>query len=192
MMRYLAILGAVLLGALLIFLGAAGARYLAPAPPPGTPLVSRDAAVEPGRHEARLDLQALRELLLVAGPAQREQILESEDNFAAFLRQEILNQAVLAAAYANGADRNEAIKTLMKRAGQRVLVEAYLNQVVQTNLDPAFPSDEQVREAYEKNPEAFRVPQRVHLWQIYIPLAAEPTKPRASRRGRWRSRSPPT
>ncbi len=175
-MRILAVVGAVLIGALLLFLGAWGARWLAPAPSDGdaaveiTPTASEQRS-EPGT--GKLDLATVRELLALLEPAQRGQILESPESFARFINQETLNQAVLAAAYANGADETEAIRVLMKRAGQRVLVESYLNQVVRLNLDPAFPSEAQVREAYDKNPDAFRVPQRMHLWQIYIPLAAD-------------------
>jgi len=182
MMRFLAIAGAALLGAILVLMGVFGARYLTPGDD-GPQVASPAASSTTTAHEARLDQQALGELLAVVGPAQREQILASEENFAAFLRQETLNQAVLAAAYANGADRNEAIATLMERAGQRVLVETYLNQVVNSNLDPAFPSPEQVREAYDKNPDAFRVPQRVHLWQIYVPLASDADE--ATRKRAW-------
>ena len=184
-MRFLAIVGAVLLGALLIFLGAFGARWLAPTDPGASAPAVLDKR-EPGAQtafEPSLDVQTLRELLNVAGEPQRTQIIDSKDNFAQFVRQETLNQAVLAAAYANGADRNEAIAMLMRRAGQRVLVEAYLNQVVQSNLDPAFPTEAQVREAYDKNPDAFRVPQRVHLWQIFVQL--DPDADEVTRKQAW-------
>ncbi len=71
----------------------------------------------------------------------------------------------------------------MERAGQRVLAEVYLNQVVRSNLDPDFPSDEQVRDAYEKNPDAFVVPQRLHIWQIFLPLSEEAGE--AERKAAW-------
>jgi peptidylprolyl isomerase len=170
-MRLIPVLGAVALGALLILIGAFGARWLSP---PGTEcaveLVETQVSAAPtAEFHAHIDVAALGELLAVLPAQQRAQILDDEDNFARFVEQETVNQAVLAAAYANGADRNEAIGVLMQRAGQRVLAEAYLNQVVRGNLDPAFPSDEQVREAYDKNPDAFRVPRRMHIWQIFLP-----------------------
>ncbi|MGE0483436.1 MAG: peptidylprolyl isomerase [Gammaproteobacteria bacterium] len=170
-MRLIPVLGAVALGALLILIGAFGARWLGPSDAEGTvELVDKPAAPAPTTaFEAHIDVDALRELLAVLPAQQRAQILDDADNFAKFVEQETVNQAVLAAAYANGADRNEAIQVLMHRAGQRVLAEAYLNQVVRGNLDPAFPSDEQVREAYDKNPDAFRVPRRMHIWQIFLP-----------------------
>ncbi|MGR8921069.1 MAG: peptidylprolyl isomerase [Gammaproteobacteria bacterium] len=165
-MRILAIAGAVLLGALLIFVGAFGARWLLPEQGAGEPVAVTPAAREP----AALNLQTLRELLAVLDPAKRAQILDSSENFKSFVDQETTNQAVLAAAYANGAEANESIRVLMERAGQRVLAAAYLNQVVRLNLAPDFPTEEQVREAYDKNPQLFRVPRRMHLWQIYLPL----------------------
>jgi hypothetical protein len=164
---------ALLLGALLIVAGGLGQRYLlgtAPAVPapateakPATPMPARDAA--PG-----LDGKLLGEVLAIVDAPRRGEILASAEVFKRFVHQEALNQAVLKAAYANQADVNPQIKTLMERAGQRVLVETYLNQVVRANLDAKFPSDAEVREAYDKNPDAFRVPERVHLWQIFIPL----------------------
>lgn len=176
--RTAAVVGAVVLGALLIAVGAIGARWLGPGAAEKASTVAADqagsaAAAPAGKPAAsRLELESVRTLLAVLDPAQRKQVLESKETFEQFIKQEALNRAVLAAAAANGADDNPTIRTLMDRAGQRVLAETYLNQVVRTNLDPAFPSEAQVREAYDNNPDAFRVPERLHLWQIFIPLNA--------------------
>ena len=174
-MKVLAIAGAVLLGALLIFLGASGARYLAPAEGDGGAVEVTPAAATttPAVSSGTLDLQTITELLAVLDANRRNQIIDSKENFEKFVTQETLNQSVLAAAYGNGADQNEAIRVLMERAGQRVLAEAYLNQVVRLNLPKDFPSEEQVREAYDKNPTVFRVPRRIHLWQIFLPLSPD-------------------
>lgn len=176
-MKNLSTPAALLFGALLIIVGALGQRYLvspgASAPPEAPPAVSGQATVKDGEATvapAALDARLLGEVLSIVDAPRRNEILNSAENFKQFVHQETLNQAVLKAAYANQADENAQIKTVMERAGQRVLVESYLNQVVRVNLDPQFPSDAQVREAYEKNPDAFRVPERVHLWQIFIPL----------------------
>jgi parvulin-like peptidyl-prolyl isomerase len=173
-LRILAIIGAVLLGALLIFVGAFGARwFMLPENGGGTPAVEPVASNAAGGADSvptTLDLESIRELLAVIDANRRRQILDSRETFEQFVRQETVNQSVLTAAYANGANENEAIGVLMERAARRILAEAYLNQVVRLNLDPGFPSDEQVREAYENNQDAFRVPERMHLWQIFIPL----------------------
>lgn len=172
-MKIPALFGAVLLGALLILVGAMGARWLAPltpatAPAPGVvPMAGAET-----KSPRALDLATVRELLRVVEPARRREILASDEAFEQFIEQESLSQSVLAAAYANGAEDSAAMRMLMERAGQRVLAETYLSQVVRTNLDPDFPTPEQVREAYDKNPDLFRVPERMHLWQIFVPLPA--------------------
>jgi parvulin-like peptidyl-prolyl isomerase len=168
---------ALVIGALLLLIGALGQRYLATpgsAPPAKESPAHSDKPTpsdgQAGRSAPALDARLLGEVLSIIDAPRRNEILNSADVFKQFVHQETLNQAVLKAAYANKADENGQIKTVMERAAQRVLVESYLNQVVRVNLDPKFPSDSQVREAYDKNPDAFRVPERVHLWQIFIPL----------------------
>ncbi|MEM7541506.1 MAG: peptidylprolyl isomerase [Pseudomonadota bacterium] len=166
-MRILSILGAMLLGALLIFVGASGARWLGNSDERG----EQAAVVEPPQSvtfDANIDAEALKQLLLVVDLPRRQQILNSPELFAQFVAQEKANQSVISAAYANNAHENEALKVLMDRAAQRILAQVYLNRVVQSNFDPNFPSDEQVRAAYEGNKDSFRTPDRVHLSQIFL------------------------
>jgi peptidylprolyl isomerase len=117
----------------------------------------------------------LGQLLQLVDPRQRAAILESADSFSAFVQQEAANQSVVRAAVANGAERNPIIAELMERAGLRVLAETYLTQVVQANLARDFPDDTQMREFFDANPNRFRTPDRIHLWQIFLPLAADAT-----------------
>ena len=181
-MKNLSTAAALLLGAVLIIAGALGQRYLMP---PGMAPGSSAEADKPAASAApaaagepkpaagtALNAKLLGEVLSIIEAPRRNEILKSDEVFKQFVHQETVNQAVLKAAYANQADQNPQIHTVMERAAQRVLVESYLNQVVRVNLDPKFPSEAQVREAYDKNPDAFRVPERVHLWQIFIALDA--------------------
>ena len=62
---------------------------------------------------------------------------------------------------------------LMERAALKVLAESYLNQVVRTNLDPAFPSADQVKTYFDENAAQFMTPERVHVWQIYLAVPPE-------------------
>ena len=178
-MKNLSIPAALLVGALLLVVGALAQRWLltsgdplAAAPKSAAPVAKKPATGAAAPATAAIDSEALGAVLGIVDTAHRNEILGSAELFKQFAQQETLNQAVLKAATANKAAENPQIKTVMERAGQRVLVEAYLNQVVRVNLDPKFPSDAQVREAYDKNPDAFRTPERVHLWQIFIPLDA--------------------
>ncbi len=180
-MKNLPIPTALLLGALLLVIGALAQRWLLTSGavmPAEQNSAARSgnkpaAGAVPAPPATALNSQTLGEVLSIIDAPRRNEIVNSAELFKQFVQQETLNQAVLKAASANKADQNPQIKTVMERAGQRVMVESYLNQVVRVNLDPKFPSAAQVREAYDKNPEAFRTPERVHLWQIFIPLDAD-------------------
>lgn len=101
---------------------------------------------------------------------QRAAVLGDEKAFMALAEQEARNRAVLAAARANGLADNPDVQRLMQRGADRVLADVYLNQVIRSNLPKDFPSEAQVNEYYEKNKKDFQAPERVHLWQIYLPL----------------------
>ncbi len=177
-LRILAIVGVLLLGAMLILVGAGGALWWAKQSPPDQAAVSAAGPGEPAVISERagakqIELETVHQLLSLVDHDRRAAILETPENFAKFVQQERANQAVLTAAYENAADHNDAVSTLMLRASQKVLAEAYLTQVVRRNLDVDFPSEAQTREFYEANKAAFRLPDRVHLWQIFIPAPAQ-------------------
>lgn len=184
-MRILPIIGTALAALLLIFVGAAGTFWytkqassaVAPALEAGPVAEEPEPTAAQTRTGAdQIDLGTLRELLALVDPARRDAILESADVFGRFIEQERANQAVLTAAYANSADRNEGVETLMLRASQKVLAEAYLTQVVRRNLDQGFPDDAQTLEFYEANLESFKLPDRVHVWQVFIPAPEDASK----------------
>ncbi len=177
-MRILPIVGALLTSAVLIIVGAGGAVLYGHSSTQEQTITAASEPVERQRETPRagaeeIALETIRQLLGLIDGERRAAILESTENFSNFVKQERANQAVLTAAYANSADRNDAVSTLMLRASQKVLAEAYLTQVVKRNLDADFPSEDQTREFYASNKEAFRLPDRLHMWQIFIPAAAE-------------------
>ncbi|MBI4693305.1 MAG: peptidyl-prolyl cis-trans isomerase [Gammaproteobacteria bacterium] len=190
-MNVLRLLSALLVAALLVLAGATGARWYdtnarkaaadplagaaagattAAAPPPVAPDPAKPVPVK------SIELEALQKLLALLDKPSRDFLLASDEKFSQFVQQEAKNQSVLAAAYANDVERNEPVRLLMQRASQKALVEAYMADIVRRNLDPKFPSDAQIQEFYDKNPEAFRIPDRVHLWQVFIPADESATK----------------
>ncbi len=138
------------------------------------------APAKPGTVEA-IDLGYVRELLALLAPADRNRILESDDSLLAFVTLEARNQAALSAAYAAHAEARAPVRRVMERASQRVLIEAFLQDVVRQNLDLKYPTEADQRTFYGNNPAQFRVPDRIPLWQIFIPAttAAERTKAQA-------------
>lgn len=186
-MRIFTIIGIALAGAALVAAGAGGAIwYVAQQPAPVPQPLKTAAAVSPPkpvperqaprRGAAVIELETLRQLLSLVDAPKREAVLKSPEIFSRFVEQERASQAVLTAAYENGADRNEAVAAVMLRASQKILAEAYLAQVVRRNLDPDFPSEAETRAFYDANPTAFKLPQRLHLWQIFIPAGEASTE----------------
>lgn len=119
---------------------------------------------------AALSADDLKMLLNLLPIDQREAVLNDENAFKQLAQQEAQNRAVLTAARANGLGNDAVVQKLMQRGADRVLVDVYLNQVIRGNLPTDFPSDEQVREYYDKNKDKFQTPERMHLWQIYLPF----------------------
>jgi parvulin-like peptidyl-prolyl isomerase len=117
-------------------------------------------------------LDELRELTATLAPGVRQQLLDDPVRFAGFVRQQADRRSLLAGARANQLHENPSIKTLMEQGANKVLMDSYLRQLLQANLPEDFPNESQFREYYEKNTELFRVPERVQLWQIYLPTEA--------------------
>ncbi|MBI2802298.1 MAG: peptidylprolyl isomerase [Gammaproteobacteria bacterium] len=137
-------------------------------------------STEPSTVDA-IDIDYVRELLTLLAPADRNRILETDDSLLAFVAQEARNQAALSAAYAAHAERSAPVRRIMERAGQRVLIEAFMQDVMRQNLDSKYPTEADQQTFYSNNPAQFRVPDRFALWQIFIPAttAAERTKAQA-------------
>ncbi len=120
-----------------------------------------------------LTLEDLRRTLAVLPEAQREAVVGDADSFERFVRAEAGLQSLLAAARANGVHERPEVALLMQRQADRVLAEAYLRELARINLGAGYPSEEQVRQFFDDNAERFAVPQRLHVWQIFWPLAAD-------------------
>ena len=174
-MKILALFGAIMLGAVLLLAGGAVALWLTDtdlsavrdqtlaAAPPASGVETRQA----------IEKADIEQLLALVDADQQAQILASPEAFAQFVQQEAANQSVVRAAVANGADQNRVIHELMQRAGLRVLAQSYLNQVVRANLAADFPTEQQIQDYFDANAAQFMTPDRVHVWQIYLPVAAD-------------------
>ena len=131
-----------------------------------------------------LDLTRLTPLLSLLAPAERKRILGTAESFQAFVTEEAHNQSILGAAYAQAADQDPTAKLLMERAAHRVLIESYLNGVTRAKMDPGYPTETDVRGYYDKNPDQFRIPERIHVWQIFLPATSSTERRNAAALGR--------
>lgn len=128
---------------------------------------------EEQQQPAELDLDYLEQVLTNANIDQRQQLLEDSELFRRFIEQEATNRSLRAAAMANGIHRNDNVRFLMDRAANNVLREIYMNQLMQDQFPADFPSDEQLRQFYEANPDRFSSKRRVQVWQVFLEVPAD-------------------
>jgi parvulin-like peptidyl-prolyl isomerase len=137
----------------------------------GTPGENENWAKPSGEMTAGdLRLEDIQHVMRNLDPRQRQALLADAETFKRFVHQEADNLSVLAAARANKVQEDANTRFLMQRSAENVLRETYLNRLIAGKLPEDFPSDEQVKEYYEKNKEKFVLGERVHVWQIFLPV----------------------
>ncbi len=119
---------------------------------------------------AKVNLVLIKRLLANLGPAQRSALLADDATFNQFIRQEASNLSVIAAAQANKVQEDANTAFLMQRGADNILREIYLKKLIDAKLPEGFPSEQQVREYFDKNQEKFVIAERVHVWQIFFPV----------------------
>ena len=156
---------AMLLGAAL--LGAAVTAALLRQTPPAGPDTPVEAGRFPGADEP-LGVAWLRSALAGVGAPERAQLLGDPARFRAFVEQEIARRRLLVAARTDGLADDPRVAWLAGRAGEQVVVNAFVNARIVAAVGPGFPDDERVREFYEANRERYALPERVAVSQIYL------------------------
>ncbi|HTT07773.1 MAG TPA: peptidylprolyl isomerase [Gammaproteobacteria bacterium] len=101
---------------------------------------------------------------------QRDGVLNDPKVFESLVKQEAVNRALINAAHSNGLEKEPLIQKLMQRGADRVMAEVYLNRVIVSNLPAGYPTEAQIKEYFDKNKAKFQTPERMHLWQIFLPV----------------------
>ena len=120
--------------------------------------------------KAELELSDLQKTLSVLNVNQRKSVLADEKVFSAFVKQEADNVSVLIAARANKVDQSGKTLILAQRGVDNIVRELYLNQLLTSKIPADFPTDKQVQDYYDKNKDNFVIEERVHTWQIFLPI----------------------
>jgi len=144
-----------------------------PSPAEGRPAIAVGVPGEIGYGD-------IQNLLRSLASEQQSLIVDDENRFQQFVQSESDMRSMLKAATDNNMQNNEQLRFMMNRAAERVLVEAYLNQLIRLNTVEGFPSEEQVREFYNNNKERFNVPERVHISQIFWAIPRDGDAKRAA------------
>lgn len=146
--------------AALIMLAAAG-------DPPAADIVAQ-------RGDVRLTAADVRAMLARIDPAARAKTEVSPTALAAFVRDRLLDQALMAEARAKGWDQKPDVVQRANDARDAVILQAYAASLVPE--DPSFPTDAEVSAAYEANKSRFTVSKQYHLSQIAVLLPQNATK----------------
>ena len=115
-------------------------------------------------------LAQVQQVLANVDDKQRRALLADQDAFQKFIHQEAGNASVLAAAKANNLEKDANTVFLMQRGAENILRETYLERLIASKVPADFPSDAQVKEYFDKNRDKLVIGERVHVWQIFLPL----------------------
>ncbi|MBI4006656.1 MAG: peptidyl-prolyl cis-trans isomerase [Gammaproteobacteria bacterium] len=118
----------------------------------------------------RLEYEELQKIIALVDEKQRTPILADEEAFRKFVRNEADNKSVLSAAFVNKIDQNEKTLFLARRGAENVLREIYLNQLIASKVPADFPAEQQIKDYYDQNKDKFVLEERVHVWQIFLPI----------------------
>jgi peptidylprolyl isomerase len=133
-------------------------------------VVARVGSQDVGSDEVRAYVESL-------GPEQRAALAKDPALLAQTVRTYLARKAVLQVALAKKLDQDPTVKARLARVRDEALAEIYLESVSQP---PAgFPSEAELRAAYEASPAAFEVPKQYRLAQIFLP-AGEGAKAKAA------------
>jgi len=118
--------------------------------------------------DTKLDFRDIQNIFANLSADQRRTHLADEAAFRKIVKQEADNLSVLEAAKVNKVQADAKTAYLMQRGAENILRESYLNKLIAKQIPADFPSEQQMKEYYEKNKDKFVIGERVHVWQIYL------------------------
>lgn len=134
---------------------------------------------------ARLDAAVVEASLARLPPARRQAVLDDAAVFAAFVEQRGRQQVLAEAATAAGLPARAAVSAELREVTVEVLAARYLEQEAPASA-VAAPEAAAVEAFYRDQQARFRVPDRLPVWQIFIPATAGDEAAQAAARARAR------
>jgi peptidylprolyl isomerase len=116
-------------------------------------------------------LSEMRRLLAAQPPLVREQLAESPPALERLARAEVFRRALAAEARAKGWDKRPEAIERMERAREQALVSSYMDSLARPAAD--FPSEKELREAYDANRGELTVPRQYRVARIRDGAAEE-------------------
>ncbi|MBI1398209.1 MAG: peptidylprolyl isomerase [Betaproteobacteria bacterium] len=123
-----------------------------------------------------VDLRAdeLKQILDSASPEARAKLADSPADVDRLVRTELLRKALAAEARAKGWEKRPEVEAQMERAREQALVSSYMNNVARPPA--SYPSEAEIRAAYDQSRDAFAVAKQYHLEQIFVLAPPESDK----------------
>jgi peptidylprolyl isomerase len=107
-------------------------------------------------------------------PAERTAVQNNPAGIEAWLKQNLATEALLQDAKSKGWDSKPEVKAridaAVKEITSRVITSSYLDSV--TQLPAGYPTDADIKTAYDQNKDKLMLPERFRVAQIYLPADA--------------------
>ena len=105
-------------------------------------------------------------ILDAQSPEVRRQLTAGLTELDRLARSELVRQSLLAEAKSKGWDKKPEVTFVMERAKEQALLQLYMSDVARPPA--AYPSEEEIKKAYEANKSAFAAPAQFNLAQIFL------------------------
>jgi peptidylprolyl isomerase len=122
------------------------------------------------RGSAVITASQARALINGTDPETRHKLVTDPATLQIFLRNVMLQQAILDEAKTQKWEQRPEVAALLQRAHDQVLAQSFLN--AQAPLPAGYPTDSDIQAAYDQNKSRFMQPRTYHLVQIFIGAAA--------------------
>lgn len=116
--------------------------------------------------DTELTDKALNEYLATLDASARVQLLKSEDALKQRVKDLTLQAYLTGLARRDGWDRQNKARALMERARGQVLFDAYMQYIGRP--EAGYPNEKLVKTNYQLNREKYRLPDRIHVAQIFL------------------------
>jgi peptidylprolyl isomerase len=104
----------------------------------------------------------------------RAQLAQSPQELNRIIRTEMLRRSLAAEARAKAWDKRPEVIAQMERAREQVLVTSYMNGVARP--PESYPSEAEIKAAYDQNAASFAVPKQYRVSQIFVLAPPESDK----------------
>jgi parvulin-like peptidyl-prolyl isomerase len=108
----------------------------------------------------------MRRIIDAQPPEIRKQIAAGIPELDRLVRNELVRQALLAEVKAKGWDKKPDVALMMERARDQALLQIYMSEVAKPPTN--FPTEDDVKQAYEANKSQLAVPAQFQLAQIFV------------------------